>query len=531
MNTNDSSPNRFSRHKVIHHLHIHGISLVSAAYVLYLLFGCWVPFDWSLTTADAIRPTFDLGRAESGTADIFTNVALYVPAGALFFVMSLSRGRGTKFSAIQALLLAASLSLAIEAGQKFLHTRFSSTTDWMCNTTGACIGILIAWFGRELILRGLNRYTHELEHHPVVAGTKLYAIFVLIVGISPFLPIYDMAHLIRVWKEASYIPFSELGHQRTAATTLLESGNIDAYWATMRDLWLMIVRWFFEAALFVCLGFAVCRSFIRQTRFGHVGSIGFACIVCFWLATALSVVQIFILTRGFYATDIVARTLGAVLGASVAGCFRREKDDTVTLSWAWRMRIAPVVVVTMLAIIVLNGIIPFAFELDMQRTEAQLWSPKVLPFYSYYIAKPYVAAADLLNKSIHYLILATALSGAWVNLRERTLKLRAIVIAGAACTIATALELSQVFNQGRIATLTDPVLATVAAVAGVTLEQYLTDLHAKFLEKNGDCEMQQVIQQSEMEASEILPNSQPGHDLQGSAAQRAKSEMPEGVGN
>ncbi|MEQ1573030.1 MAG: VanZ family protein [Vicinamibacterales bacterium] len=73
--------------------------------------------------------------------DIIANILIYVPFGYLY-----ARQRAGCRRAWRIIGYAATLSLATEATQLFSHTRFPSSGDWVCNVTGAWMGMKLATF-------------------------------------------------------------------------------------------------------------------------------------------------------------------------------------------------------------------------------------------------------------------------------------------------------------------------------------------------------------------------------------------------
>lgn len=75
--------------------------------------------------------------------DLTMNVAAYLPFGVLCVLALHPRVRGVG-AVLAALAAGAALSLALEATQSFLPTRFSSNVDWLCNIAGTLVGAVIA---------------------------------------------------------------------------------------------------------------------------------------------------------------------------------------------------------------------------------------------------------------------------------------------------------------------------------------------------------------------------------------------------
>jgi VanZ family protein len=111
--------------------------------------------------------------------DLTLNVVGYAPFGFLFVASLYPRlsGRGAASGAIAA---AAVLSIALEAVQTYLPTRFASNVDVLCNTAGAALGALAGRrFAPWLLLHGPLRHmrTAFRPGHGVDIGLALLGLW------------------------------------------------------------------------------------------------------------------------------------------------------------------------------------------------------------------------------------------------------------------------------------------------------------------------------------------------------------------
>lgn len=83
--------------------------------------------------------------------DIFNNIMLYMPFGALIACLGVVRGR---FALLRALALVGAVSLVMEIAQLFFSTRNPSITDLVLNAFGGMIGFAV--------VRGFDRRTRRL---------------------------------------------------------------------------------------------------------------------------------------------------------------------------------------------------------------------------------------------------------------------------------------------------------------------------------------------------------------------------------
>jgi len=82
--------------------------------------------------------------------DVVSNLLGYIPLGALLFGAQVRSGRATGVSALTTLLVGAVLSLCMESLQNWLPRRVPSSVDWLLNTAGTALGLLLAMAVRRL---------------------------------------------------------------------------------------------------------------------------------------------------------------------------------------------------------------------------------------------------------------------------------------------------------------------------------------------------------------------------------------------
>ncbi len=75
--------------------------------------------------------------------DVLTNVAMYLPVGAMAFAVLRRRSR-TLLPAMLAILGGVAFSLAVETAQSYLPGRVPSRLDWLANSAGTGVGALLA---------------------------------------------------------------------------------------------------------------------------------------------------------------------------------------------------------------------------------------------------------------------------------------------------------------------------------------------------------------------------------------------------
>jgi VanZ family protein len=113
--------------------------LLLGAYLLALVYGSLYPLSgWRATGQQGIDFLFDPWPRYWTWFDLLSNVLIYLPFGAL---LSASHADARRLrSIVVVVLLAASVSLALETLQGFLPGRVPSRADWLANMLGALLG-------------------------------------------------------------------------------------------------------------------------------------------------------------------------------------------------------------------------------------------------------------------------------------------------------------------------------------------------------------------------------------------------------
>ena len=123
----DSGAGAISGYSLINFIHAHGLELLTAVCLLYIVGGTLVPFDFSLDTlATSGFSLSEWAQTPVGVPDLMTNIAVYVPLGALLHICLVRWGWRSSPAVCLVVLLAAALSAGMEALQVLSACRVSS---------------------------------------------------------------------------------------------------------------------------------------------------------------------------------------------------------------------------------------------------------------------------------------------------------------------------------------------------------------------------------------------------------------------
>ncbi|MFY7864334.1 VanZ family protein [Roseateles sp.] len=142
------------------------------AYAILIAYASLYPFGpWVWPPGLTLRGMFGLPWPRYfGLFDQYVNLLGYLPLGLLGLAAGLRSGLGLWPSVALGLLPGPALSFAMETGQYFLPSRVPSLADWLLNTIGAAVGMLMG-----LLLNafgGLRRWhdVREFWFQPHCAG-------------------------------------------------------------------------------------------------------------------------------------------------------------------------------------------------------------------------------------------------------------------------------------------------------------------------------------------------------------------------
>jgi VanZ family protein len=117
--------------------------LLYAALIVYASLSPFV--GWKLPTG---VPRFGLGHMPWypwwTVFDLVSNLLGYMPFGALLFGAQVRSGRARGVSALTTVIEGAALSFCLESLQNWLPQRVPSIADWLLNTGGTVLGLLVA---------------------------------------------------------------------------------------------------------------------------------------------------------------------------------------------------------------------------------------------------------------------------------------------------------------------------------------------------------------------------------------------------
>ncbi|MBZ8141171.1 teicoplanin resistance protein VanZ [Rubrivivax gelatinosus] len=144
------------------HRHRSSATPLALAFAALIAYASLFPFEgWRWPPGQEFTALLALSWPRWVTPfDDWSNFVGYVPLGALVLIAARRSGLGMLPAVVLGLVLPAALSYGAEVTQQFLPSRHPSLKDWVLNTGGAALGVLI---GATLHAAGLIGRWHTLR--------------------------------------------------------------------------------------------------------------------------------------------------------------------------------------------------------------------------------------------------------------------------------------------------------------------------------------------------------------------------------
>lgn len=451
------------------------VELLTGFAVLLVLQTGLVPFDFATPEGQTgSNDLFGVRLSALTSADLISNVFLYLPVGALLFWTLRRALRSTVTAALLAMVLSAVLSGTVEWLQSFSPVRVSSMVDLVSNVFGAGLGVSLAVVAAWSVPHLIDDVLNALRQRPLTVGTKAYVCVLVMFAVMPFSFSLDPGLLKRSIKQVQVVPFASFESNWQQAEAARAAGDPAAYaearWQAMR-CW---SRWSAEVASFAVLSWLVLSLFLTDYGFHRISATTLTWWLCGGLAIGLSLLQIPVVTRGVDATDVLFRGVGMLAGSLARLGWKSDARgrDRVASGRLVR-RAAAVGCVLVLLYLVMTGMMPFVFEVAIAGPARALTSTSFLPFHGYFATRFDVMMADLMEKFAAYVLFAAMLITARPALRDAGGLKGMFKVVCLGVTVATLIEFVQMFVPTRVAGLTDLIIAACGCATGVMVQEHV----------------------------------------------------------
>ncbi len=443
------------------------VELLTLAYLFTLVYVSILPLDFAASAAPAGigRHFLGLPLSAPNLPDVASNVGLYVPFGMLLCAVFVKRGAGPLMAAMISTLFLAGLSLALEWSQQYSPSRISCATDFIANAIGAMVGSLLApslfWLARRAIR--MNRKDVRKRSSAVLA--RLLALSLVGIAWIPFDLTFSADRVADSLHRSSLVPFARIHALQQAADHSSAAGDSGAVYRFARDAWLLRLDALGDAAGYALLAILTAWYLRRHCRTAGIRTAQWTLVACLWLAVFAAAGQVFVSSRGFDSTYLVAALVGTVLGvlafAPVVQAWGHAQEVPRSRKTLLGCAIAGIA-----AFILLRQTAPFMPSLSPESVCAQASAAEWVPMTIYFQARLPAVMADLLGKLIRFGVLGIAIT----LYRATSANPRATrpLVCGLLVAFAMAVtECVQLLLPSRVPSITDVLLAGAGAAAGV----------------------------------------------------------------
>lgn len=460
----------FSNSRTILWLHEHRRGLCAWGYVLFVLYASILPFDLKLDIGlaklDSISHALHATR-QHARSDLIVNVLYYVPLGCTV-CLAIRHRFGRWWPGLAAGIAAGTLlSGAVEFVQLFSPSRVASQWDVLANAAGSSIGCAAA-VPLHFVLRAWRRQRYSaMASQPIWHLMVLTSLLLFVTSLVPFDVRVDLGEIAGGLRNAGahIVPFATIHPPAGAEPPTPEV--LAEFWVEFGGT---VAAFFGLAAL---LGLAT----VGEARMRVFSSLFISVYVGVVLAVMCEVAQVFIATRGFDVTDILAGVIG-IAGGTIVGLGLGALAARRHWHWGGETRLVgrPVLLLSLLvqtAYLVANGLRPFAFGklpdlLDLPNHVE--W----VPFRAFVLHLTGGAIAELTLELARYAVFG-ALLAVWLRaygVRFRTRNRVAVVLA---VLLSAAIEVAQTALPSRYSDVSDVLTGAFGSLCGSTAVKWYAD--------------------------------------------------------
>ena len=452
-------------HPTVRYLLDHYVELLTVLTLLFVLQTGLVPFDFGSAAGTGGESLFSAEVTRLTFPDVISNIFLYFPLGMLAHWSLCRMAGGGRLVFLATVAFAACLSGSIEWIQAYSPSRVSSVIDLVSNVLGASLGAAVSTIARWIMPQLMGTALVEFHERPLPAMLKTYCVVLVVFAAIPFSFSFDRVRLKESVQAVNWIPFAD--QSANVRYGFMGPQVVDSdhqRWDRMKR-W---SRWTVECASFAVLAWLLVMVLRNHYGFGRWSTWMLVAWIGAGFATALSILQLPIVSRACDATDVVFRLLGLGLGCFFQSRYERRTEGLP----AWRLAVvhrelAALACAVVGVYVLYTGLIPMRFSAGLDGPAQSLSADGFLPFFAYYMARFDIMMGDVLEKFIAYVLLAATLAACWAPVRDRNTASQLVTVTMFCFVISAVIEISQMFIPVRVTSLTDPILAVAGAVVGV----------------------------------------------------------------
>ena len=414
------------------------------AYTVFVIYGTTIPFRFRFNARTLQRGLegFLADPLQLNTAsglsipDITSNFLFFVPFGFLLsLALPTAREHVRSRVLLNVLVAACLLSTLVEFLQLFERSRTTSLLDVVVNGSGAILGAGLGLAVTSRFSQGaLSRAEETLRFYPTRAVLLLYAMILVVWGLSPFDVTLDVSTLGQSLKGVDF-SFS------TSIPLLAEFAAHAILLAAFAFLWLKN----------------------RESLVGWgspISAISYTAL----LAIGIELLQLFFVSQTTRLSDALAGLAGGIYGAMVFTIVRSRSNLGPNLR---SVRLLNLAALHWLLYVLLVALAPFDFTFGTTSLGDGLEQFTLMPYVEYYRGTGPVAVADLIDGILIYALLGLLTFERRYRLGQPVNRWASLAIAAAGFSLL--LETVQLALPSRYSGPTDVVNAVVGVWVGYRL--------------------------------------------------------------
>jgi len=423
------------------------LGVAAGVYTLFVVYGSLVPLEFRALPWDEALARFRaipfLKFGIGSRTDWVANLLLFIPLTYLW-MGAISAGRSLAALVLATLMVlpaAVLLGIGIEFTQLFFPQRTPSKSDVFAQALGGTLGVLAWWATGPRFVEWLRGWWEA--HSRAALAERLawvYLAGMLVYNVMPLDLTVSVVEIFNKLQEGRInpIPFGRLPED--PAYALYQIATDVLVWVPLAVLW--------------CLNGA--RSAWRVWGMTMAVAVG------------LEAMQLFVFSRVSDVTDVLTAAAGAGLGVQIGArlvkhrAIHRPPPD-------WAIGLPFLLAAGWAAVLLLLFWFPFDFQTEGSFIKERLALMHRVPFETYYFGTEFRALTEVLRKTLFFLPLGGLLAWGVARLpwhwRSSAFALSMLGLAAAPVLV----ELGQVMLPGKVADLTDALLAWCGGLAGYAL--------------------------------------------------------------
>lgn len=459
-----------------------------AAMLTFLLFAAalawmsFVPFDFTRTpTGPANVHRIGILRvADISLIDIFANIGIYMPFGALC-LLALRSVRMNRVLAILVAILAAGIySIAIEHAQYWIASRVASWIDVFCNVAGACFGAILTAVCEPILRRMFQRFTASAQRNWWAVIAKGAVCALILIHLRPYDIVIDKGSAAAQLMRADFHPLAALDGIPDKCRQLVKEGRLDGTreMRRMRDEYLLDRAT--DTASYAGITILLWLGFRPRGFFGFIRAVGGTGFVVLCTAFMITLTRQFLASHGLDTMHFAAACLGWLGGCTICTLFLRHPGDEASranpdFSFRLPRSIGTGAAGFTLIAILLYELVPFDFNTTGLAKSGMFAKINLMPFMVHFHSRPNDALYDITGECLIYAAVGLCIAGSLFHRTRWHWRTQFVVTVMGTGTIALALQIIHMFMLTRRTDITTVVLALISAAAMSLGLKWLTD--------------------------------------------------------